>query len=542
VHNGSGGLADGNDAAHHTDPSMTTKVDGTTYDTGGSNTCASCHSGTLATAHATPLTGWANTCTGCHNSTLATNVAPNQVKTGWTTDDCGDCHVAGASAVKIPNLHSVYGAATHTATAGTGCTLGACHGGTTDVRAIHNRTFKNAGATGQGCAAAGSDAKGSNPACHAVNKAMNTIGTMSCGTTTGPQTTKCHVLYTSSNHVPSHDMYDVASTAGQLGAASYSYHGTGYTPETSWGCGGCHYTDLVKEHGTAASGGAGHTMDNGGSGCGVCHTNQGGTVGLNADDPAVILAITDGVPATGDMRCIACHSAAADSSSGIRKPHTQTTNGAVSTGSLVLSSGDLLDEFKRTDTNLSGHNAMGGMNVYKASPSGIPWTAVGFTGTNPRTSAAWTTTSMLLCSDCHRYDASDPRVGPQNAPNATFVILTSATTTTTARAWAAGSAPYNVGPTGSGTARGLCGNCHTDTYADHGGSSQHSPCINCHTAVPHTSPRPRLTIRNTATAPTDVAPYKTSTGGLNVKSGAAPTKTGCWNTGCARHSNNASYW
>ncbi|MDP2234628.1 MAG: hypothetical protein Q8K89_13400, partial [Actinomycetota bacterium] len=464
VHNGSGGLADGNDATHHTDATMTGKVDGTTYDTGGSNTCASCHSGTLATAHATPLTGWANTCTGCHNSTLATNVAPNQVKAGWATDDCGDCHVAGASTAKVPNLHSVYTLAKHTATPGTSCTLGSCHGGTTDVRAIHNRVFKNAGATGQGCAAAGSDAKGANPACHALNKAMNTVGTMSCGTTTGSQTTKCHVLYTSSNHVPNHDMYSIANTAGQLGAASYSYNGILYTPETSWGCGGCHYTDLIKEHGAVA----GRTMDNGGAGCGVCHTDMGGTVGSNADDPAVVAAI-----AAGDMRCTTCHNAAADGANGIRKPHT---NGAATTGSLVLSTGDLLAEFKLTGTNLSGHNAMGGMNVYKSQYGSTTWSTVGFVaGSNPR-GGDWSTTSMLLCSDCHRSNATDPSVGPSGVA-ATFYIRT-LTGVGTAKSWSAGTSPYNVQSNG---AVGLCGVCHTNVAMASHQNGSHTPCVACHT-------------------------------------------------------------
>ena len=528
----------------HTATAMTTKVDGTTYDTGGNNTCAACHSATLLTAHSTSAN--ANTCggagsTGCHNDTTPNSVLV--IKTNsWSTKTCDECHVTNLNGGTAK--HNTYTLAAHTATA-SGCTLSAgCHGWasggqTLDVRAVHNRAFTNAGTT-PGCTATGSDSKGTNPGCHALNKAMS--GALTCG-----DTGTCHAAHTGSNHgAPNHDINTLITNAQKNGTAAVTYHGTSYTGGNSWGCGGCHYSDLIKEHG-AGTGTGGHTMEGGGSGCGICHSNKGGTVGTHADDTAVINAITDGVPTTGDMRCVSCHtSSTGDTASAIGQPHKGT---ASTTGSSVKSSGNPLAEWANVDAYKgSGHN-MGGSNLYKASPDGngataggtVAWGGIGLTGTNPRTGATWTTTDQLLCSDCHRFgtqasDAAYEQTGPQGAA-AVVWFRTGATTYSQTRAWSTGAAPYNVQGNG---AVGLCGVCHTAVAVAAHQNSAHTVCIRCHTAIPHTSNSPRLTINQAATAP-----YKSASltgAGLNVGTTAAPLKTNCVSTSCGAHSATAPYW
>ncbi|MDP2232732.1 MAG: hypothetical protein Q8K89_03780, partial [Actinomycetota bacterium] len=62
-------------------------------------------------------------------------------------------------------------------------------------------------------------------------------------------------------------------------------------------------------------------------------------------------------------------------------------------------------------------------------------------------------------------------------------------------------------------------------------------CVACHTGVPHTSVRPRLTIGRTR----DLTPYKRTQGGVDILSIAAPTKSNCNGT-CGSHGATGTYW
>ena len=99
----------------------------------------------------------------------------------WSAKTCDQCHVTNGN-----GKHTTYTLAAHTATT-SGCTMGACHGSTTDVRTLHDRSTS-------GCTATGTDSQGWTGGCHALNKSM-TGTTMTCG-----DTGACHNNHTASNH------------------------------------------------------------------------------------------------------------------------------------------------------------------------------------------------------------------------------------------------------------------------------------------------------------------------------------------------------
>lgn len=240
---GRGDVVNGNDAKH-TAGSMIGTVG-----TAAKNTCADCHSAGLTNSHPTAMTGWTNTCTSCHNSTLASNVSPTQVKVGWASDACTDCHTSGASAVKIPNMHARYGT-NHTGVpiAGNTCDP-ACHPTMTTLELgdIHSERPNGCQITG----------------CHVLNTQMSTaVAARSCG-----GTNSCHNGYLDGNHG-----YNAAK------------HQT--TDENSWkNCGRCHlgyradYTrggtfngnlDIDAETPSGADQ-LHRNATNGGVGCNTCH-------------------------------------------------------------------------------------------------------------------------------------------------------------------------------------------------------------------------------------------------------------------------------
>ncbi len=281
---------------NHTATGMTTKVDGTAYDTGGGNTCADCHTGTLKVAHATTSVG-AVTCVECHTDTTLGSAA--QVAASWTNDACADCHTTS---------HTTYTTGTHTALLGTtgtadGCANAGCHntGATNDVRLIHNRAK-----TDRGCTSTGTDSNGWSGSCHDLNKAMAS-GTIGCGSGTSAAT-KCHVNHTNSNHMPAHD----ATNATSIGCTTSGCHET-LTVTTihagvADGCQPCHggggYTDI---HTTA-----------GNFECVTCH--NGTLVGThvytphdaNHYTPAIsnhtASGTETGISNTGGYACTQCHS------------------------------------------------------------------------------------------------------------------------------------------------------------------------------------------------------------------------------------------
>jgi hypothetical protein len=252
-----GGTVTGNETTH-TAIAMTTILD-PTYDAGGANTCANCHSAGLALAHketSTTLvlksgnTGWGITaqaiCSDCHNATAPDN-SVTVVKTDrWSAQTCDQCHETAGNGGNGNGKHALY-ASNHVGThPGWTCT-NSCH--PTDLRALHNNSVTSNASTA-GCDSAG---------CHdAVDKVM-TGSSKTCGSGNA----SCHQDKTDSNHG-----YNVAmhtATAGQ-----------------SIECFDCHASyDLKTVHG-------------GDSSCVVCHGGKYGDIGR-----AVLSA-----------ECIACHNSA----------------------------------------------------------------------------------------------------------------------------------------------------------------------------------------------------------------------------------------
>ena len=170
------------DDTTHTATAMTTKIDGTTYDAGGGNTCSSCHSSGLKTAHTTKA-GWTTPyCLDCHNSTTPVDSVTTIKTDSWNAQTCDQCHVTNGN-----GKHDTYTTASHTATTGANtCATTGCHA-TLDVRTLHNKLTR-------GCTSSGADSKGVVAACHALNKQM--IAAPKCGSGTGG----CHTSHTGSNH------------------------------------------------------------------------------------------------------------------------------------------------------------------------------------------------------------------------------------------------------------------------------------------------------------------------------------------------------
>lgn len=227
------------------------------------NTCATCHSAALKTAHTTVTVSldsghaaWTTPyCQDCHNSVYPEANSVTTIKTNrWSAQTCDQCHVANGH-----GKHSTNTTPTHTAIVGSvaagasGCANSGCHD-TTDVRAVHDKYST------VGCSATGSDSKGANTACHALDKQM-TAGTIGCGSGS-TAATKCHVNHTDTNHMPVH----------------------GVTDATSLGCLACHEagatqsiatTMVTSIHSTTTIGTtvSGKVND----GCNICHGGSGWT-------------------------------------------------------------------------------------------------------------------------------------------------------------------------------------------------------------------------------------------------------------------------
>ncbi len=527
---GTGSEVTGNEA-NHTDTVMTGTVS-----TGPNNTCAACHSGGLATAHATTLTGWANTCTSCHNSTLGTSVSPTQVKNSWSTNDCMDCHTA------IGGQHSRFNITNHAGVptgVGNTCNEG-CHADytTMDLADIHD-------GTPNGCKTAG---------CHSLDTPM-TSGVKGCGGTAA-----CHTGYADGHYAVNHDSVDIWKT-NFPNQDTFVWNSITYTYGKDVGCGGsqsagswtCHYSDLVKEHATAAAGGAGRSMDLGGVGCGVCHTDKGGTVGTGANRSGVIATI-----AANDMRCTSCHTG--NLTTGVDAAHQGV---ATRTGSIVKGQGDPLNEFKAyPQTN--GVDASGG---HRASPANPVWPRTTFTGTvngvtpgtlawagtytgtNPRTSATWKNGDFVMCEDCHYFAAG--ATGPQGA-SVPFYFDGASASGGSPTGIAAGTHWYDSNP--SKTTPAPCNKCHlTLSSAVHGKSKHAIACASCHITIPHAWKRPRLLRRITGGTlqgiTQDAAPYTSATypnGTTAYRVTAGQTSFGssgdCVTAGCSGHSGGTPYW
>lgn len=305
------------DTASGTDAKHLDSVMTGTLGTGANNTCASCHSATLAPSHNTTMTGWANSCTGCHNSALASNVAPTEVKGNWTNNDCLDCHTAGASGTKIANWHSKWGTASHVGTTANGNTCDeACHASytTLDLADIHD-------GRPAGCAVTG---------CHSVDKAMTANPT--CG---GVGAT-CHSDKSDGNHGVSTGGSPCYQCHGEL--QQYMEDGTGAKTGSS--------RTTVYHHVIGSATSDGDTATAGGTGpyptsatdvyCISCHVDHnyfntpavGANFRTNIASTSVNATSTDYVNSAGSGYgiCASCHATARAKDMTNQKPGSGTEN------------------------------------------------------------------------------------------------------------------------------------------------------------------------------------------------------------------------
>jgi len=502
--------------------------------------CKNCHSLGLRSAHTTVTvsmesgtTSWtagaSPYCIHCHN-TAAPDNATKVIKTTTWGHTCDECHVANGN-----GRHSEYGTASlHNSTPGAGCTQGTCHGGVTNVRTIHNKVSS-------GCTVSGTDGESWTGACHQLDKQMP--ATMpGCGSGSAG----CHTNHTATNHGGDHDADKTLGAA--VGSTGQTY---GYG--TNVGCFGCHYSDLREEHAPAgyASGptgvGAGRTMEGGTGGtdgCGVCHTDKG-TPGTYASGASVVTARTN-----KDLRCTSCHNngTAADvaGSKTLASPHKVTGAGHADPAA------EFVDGAQR-----GGHNSMGGSWFPNTTGFGTVNTVVNPSWPLPPASefllSPWTTTSTVLCSDCHSYTAA---TGPQGAAVKMLIDPLYGQT--------AYSAPTVSNWSATGTSRPICAKCHNLSGMAGGTSQAHSnhsgrglgsggACKDCHLMIPHAWKRPRLLPRTgggTTIGAIDTAPYvEASRAGLigfNVRTDMTPSGwagSNCQTGGCKNHSSAPTpYW
>ncbi len=538
-----GGTVTGNETTH-TATGMTTILD-PTYNAGGANACNNCHSAGLGNAHKdtsttanlhSANTTWNNTaqatCSDCHNATSPDNSVTTIKTNSWNLQTCDQCHVTNGN-----GKHALY-ASNHVGVE-SGCSSGSCHG--TDLRAAHNNSVTSNASTA-GCDSAG---------CHdSLDKDM-TGKPKTCGATGA-----CHTDKNTSHGAANHDAETSPFWNGSV-TTTTTVNGIPYAPSINIGCGGtapyngasaytCHFSDLVKEHGTAASGGAGRTMERNGVGCGVCHTDKGGTVGYEATDTVIANAIT-----ANDLRCETCHKSTTDAgtNNGVQMGH-QTTS-AIPTSTLSIGVARVgAGEFRSWKT-AGGVECSGGHRVFNYLPNwplGQGTTAIGtingvnvgtgldplgtYTGkTNPRTGTTWVFGDVVLCEDCHWYNAAPN--GPQGA-SVPFYVDGNSTRPTTH--W------YNgLGSSGSNPPA-PCNKCHTTLNTSTHRSAHTIQCQACHVRIPHAWKRPRLMRRVTGGTIDGVAqdtePYATTAQGdsmLSYKISANQTNfttSGSCNTNC----------
>lgn len=530
----SAGAVTGNDAAQHMATSgMTDNLDAAYVN---NDTCNVCHSATMTTAHSTRQ-GWTGSyCADCHNATSPVNsVAVIKKATPWATRTCAECHTT---------KHAAYG--NHVATMGTvgtadSCNDAQCHG-TLDVRTLHDKVT---GTGAAGCSTTDARADGTtNPACHELNKDVSTVP-MSCGAGSGGGT-GCHQNRNDANHGADHDSNKAAGTPAGTSGQNYTYG-------SNVGCFGCHYSDLREEHAPAGftggpSGvGAGRTMEGGAGGtdgCGVCHSDKG-TPGTFSTGTAVTTAITN-----NDLRCISCHNngTATDNVAGktLASPHKVTGAGH----------SDPAVEFVDGATR-GGHNSMGQVWFPNTTGFGTVNTVANPSWPLPPSAewlnAGWTTTSIVLCSDCHSYTGA---TGPQGATAKMMIDPAYSQTqyrSPTASNWSA-----------TGTNRVICAKCHNLTgmaagtaagHKNHAGRTLGSggACIDCHILIPHAWKRPRLLPRTVGTAiggvSPDTVPYvEASRAGLTAIKVTTDMTPGTWSGancttgGCKNHGTNTPYW
>jgi hypothetical protein len=195
------------------------------------------------------------------------------------------------------------------------------------------------------------------------------------------------------------------------------------------------------------------------------------------------------------------------------------------------------------DSTYSGHRVYSSMGG--ALTGGFP--GVAYTWTLPADSvwlnAGWTSTSMVLCGDCH--GKTTGATGPHGATMKIGYATNPNTGLPYTNAYTSG-ALFNNG-SGMSTNDNLCIKCHPTTVVTQGGAGHtrgdhqgdgSGNCTMCHTPIPHGWKRPRLLGYTT-----DPAPYATS--GLTGIAAQSYTAGGVGqnqcSTNCGGH-NNVTAW
>ncbi len=509
VHDGSGGLSDGFDGAHHTATGRFLATEYTDTLSGVREECTSCHSRVLGIEHSRAnsslAVGSGTLCVRCHNREDAT---AEVVKDSWpekgTANACKGCHGSGTTPVAHEAIDAVhvateldpFGAASPGACSASGCHV------SSDLRRVHWQA---------GCALQG---------CHSASGAISGVVT-SCGGL--DPTVSCHVGYTATQHFVSH----AADMNGTVGGIDYSV-------TRNVGCFGCHFTDLRSEHSTALVSGS---MDGGGvTSCAVCHEDP--------NDPgrgafSDLSKVTDAIE-RGDRRCVACHSSGSshDGPSAVASPHKEVTSTVPRPAGKVWS--DPLEGWRkahRAETG-GGHNALTaevvGVGTLKRFPiwqftvdgTGYTWELppnAGATAWLRDTVYGATAVStpenishiQLTCDDCHSFGA-DP-AGPHGA--SVQVRIDPAYSQTEY----ADPTPMAFQFEATGTDRVVCMKCHpmeaqrnplvkpgghpvhaahvqhTERYPASDETHYGGKCIDCHVRIPHAWKRPRLLTRTVVT-------------------------------------------
>lgn len=193
--------------------------------------------------------------------------------------------------------------------------------------------------------------------------------------------------------------------------------------------------------------------------------------------------------ASGDYEsylCFKCHSSSVNLT-GVNAPSSSLTEGTFQETNIAL-------EFN--PYNYSGHN------VVATSTANYPWPKTsfpnGYTWATPNLSLAtgWSSTSGMVCSDCHSYSGTGAR-GPHGS-SVKYMIIGGDGTDWWAKTMS------------SGWSTTMCARCHTTRTSNttHNASDHNSyQCQDCHIRIPHGWKRPRM-LRY---ATTDSMPYSDPT-------------------------------
>lgn len=513
-------------------------------------------------------TGCTNSGDGCHGSDLSRDIRTYHASSGCQDgachdqdqdeaitppDECAACHSGNyrnapdVVALTDPAPAGHYGVATHTATsmgrvltaggtASATCTVchdaglldahspisvtGSPYGSAVSCYECHNDTRSNGFSevlanwrtdTCDDCHNATATAP-----MHQNPPAVVANTTAGCTTGSGCHATELHALHRNAQSCVlsgCHVTKNTAPNARSCGAGGTCHTGLSgshkedhdTTGVADAGCQGCHFRYLDDEH-TAL-----------GKTCDTCHASA---------DPRVNAAI-----AADDRRCSACHPDAAH----VARQATEFSAGNAS--------------MHRVRSDLPGMRSS-----FVVSGATYSWSLP------PASSflkSGYTTSSMVLCSDCHAYSGAAGPHGSTMKVNIDPAYPTdyNALGGESATVQLSNSSPTGMSKTknGSSAAGVICEKCHDLLVGSSFSNAVHKEhddrgsdgayCIHCHTAIPHGLGRPRMLAYTT-----DAAPYRTPTGGLqrvSVKSytPSSWSKSDC-GAGCSsgRHPLSGTSW